>query len=482
MQNKKTFIKYLAGGVLTSSLAALYLFSMAPGLTWANYGADGGDLITAAATNGVAHPTGYPLYLLLARIFQSLPIGTLAYRTSLMSAVAAVLSAIIIYVLMLRGEKTRITPALLSAYAFGLSPLFWSQAVITEVYTLHILFIVILLFLSTEDSYNRYPPKKLNAALGLAFGLGIGNHVTMIFTLPFLFRAQERMNRSVLLQRFTWAAIGLLPYLTLPLKAMFKPPVNWGNPITVSNFAWLVTGKLYQEQFFEIQPQNIIADVQSAAALLLDQFGFIGLILGLMGLVTFHQPTSLQKSTVWIFIPFTVFAVTYGTRDAFIHLLPAFLCFSIWIGIGADGLIHQAEQKFPRASLTLGGLLLAYFFMQAIYLLPHVDASQDVRAEEFGKAALTQIPQDALVFAKGDETVFALWYFHYALHQRPDITVIATDLLPDRWYQDVIRSQYPNLSLPDFFMFPEVVAANNPDKPVCHIRYTPLEKVTCTQP
>ena len=49
---------------------AVYLASLAPGLTWANFGADGGDLIAAAATGGVAHPTGYPFYLLLARLFQ----------------------------------------------------------------------------------------------------------------------------------------------------------------------------------------------------------------------------------------------------------------------------------------------------------------------------------------------------------------------------------------------------------------------------
>src|SRR5512136_2543960 len=101
---------------------------MAPGLTWANGGSDGGDLITAAATGGVAHPTGYPVYLLLAKLFQLLPVSSLAFRTNLMSAVAAILAAVLIYALV-----TRITSpltghgnwlaGLASAYAFGLSSL-----------------------------------------------------------------------------------------------------------------------------------------------------------------------------------------------------------------------------------------------------------------------------------------------------------------------------------------------------------------------
>src|SRR5579859_1762005 len=78
--------------VLLGSLL-VYLSTLAPGLTWANNGADGGDLITAAATGGVAHPSGYPTYLLLVRLFLALPLGTLAFRANLFSAVCAALAA-----------------------------------------------------------------------------------------------------------------------------------------------------------------------------------------------------------------------------------------------------------------------------------------------------------------------------------------------------------------------------------------------------
>jgi hypothetical protein len=63
-----------------------YLATLAPSITWRHDGADGGDLITAAYTLGIPHPTGYPLYVLLARLFTFLPWGGIAYRVNLMSA------------------------------------------------------------------------------------------------------------------------------------------------------------------------------------------------------------------------------------------------------------------------------------------------------------------------------------------------------------------------------------------------------------
>ncbi len=52
--------------LLSTGLAfGLYWFTAASGLTWAHDGADGGDLLAAALTGGVPHPSGYPLYTAL---------------------------------------------------------------------------------------------------------------------------------------------------------------------------------------------------------------------------------------------------------------------------------------------------------------------------------------------------------------------------------------------------------------------------------
>ena len=152
MKERNIFLKAILPGFLLISLAYLYLTTMASGLTWANGGSDGGDLITAAATGGIAHPSGYPLFLLLARFFQLLPVSSLAFRTNLMSAFFAVLTALLVYKIVHRylllelGEGTASIAGLSAGYATGLSPLFWSQAVITEVYTLHAFLTALVLY------------------------------------------------------------------------------------------------------------------------------------------------------------------------------------------------------------------------------------------------------------------------------------------------------------------------------------------------
>jgi hypothetical protein len=71
----------------------VYLLTLAPTLTWAHDGADGGDLVVAVLTGGVPHPPGYPTYLLLGSLFARLQVGGPAFRLNLMSAVSAAAAA-----------------------------------------------------------------------------------------------------------------------------------------------------------------------------------------------------------------------------------------------------------------------------------------------------------------------------------------------------------------------------------------------------
>ena len=61
----------------------VYTATLSPGV----YGFDSAELSTGAYTLGIVHPPGYPLYLLIAHLFVQLPIGDVAYRVNLMSAV-----------------------------------------------------------------------------------------------------------------------------------------------------------------------------------------------------------------------------------------------------------------------------------------------------------------------------------------------------------------------------------------------------------
>ncbi|MCC6220975.1 MAG: DUF2723 domain-containing protein, partial [Deltaproteobacteria bacterium] len=68
---------------------ALYYFTLAPTATLV----DSGELILAAHSLGVAHPPGFPLYVLLAHIATLVPLGNIAERVNFFSALFAALTA-----------------------------------------------------------------------------------------------------------------------------------------------------------------------------------------------------------------------------------------------------------------------------------------------------------------------------------------------------------------------------------------------------
>ncbi len=158
---------WLAPGSVFGLALAVYALTAPAGLTWAHASADGGDLITAAQVLGVPHPSGYPTWTLLAALFSQLPLGTAAWRATLLSMVsgasAAALVAATVPWLTHRGAPAPAgltdpvstagesrprrssstvlllssTPALVAGLALAFAPLLWGQATVAEVYALH---------------------------------------------------------------------------------------------------------------------------------------------------------------------------------------------------------------------------------------------------------------------------------------------------------------------------------------------------------
>ena len=183
-------------GTLTLSLYAL---TLAPGLTWAHSGADGGDLLAAALTRGVPHPSGYPTYLLLLTAVTALFPGEPARAGNWLSAACAAMAVALLTDLagrmLVRLSAARQVAAsrragivaLAAGLAWAASPTLWGQAVITEVYTLNALAVSALLWLlwrwrEAVDAGQSGRPWLILG--GLTLGLGLGNHLTLLLLTP----------------------------------------------------------------------------------------------------------------------------------------------------------------------------------------------------------------------------------------------------------------------------------------------------------
>ncbi|MGC9333643.1 MAG: glycosyltransferase family 117 protein [Anaerolineae bacterium] len=430
----------------------VYVITLAPGLSFDHFGTDGGDLIAAAYNLGVPHPTGYPTYSLLAWLFSRVPVGTIAYRVNLLSAVGAAGAAALLFRVTQRLLPPEGHPLLLpgaTALTLAFSSLLWSQAVISEVYTLLAFFASLLLWLLVRWRTGGHDGFLWVAALVL--GLGLGNHMTLIFGLPaavvLLWPERRRwLCLRVLVPCLPLFLAGLAVYAYLPLAARHQPPVNWGYVTTWERFLWIVTADQYHGMAFGLDPAAMPGRIATWAALLGDQFGWWGLVLALVGgWWWWRQDRSFAASgLLWMGLVGS-YAFLYDTYDSHIYLIVPFLLLAMWWAAGARLLVRwlqawrPAWQRHFLAVVALLPLISLALHWQA------ADPDDDWEVHAYIYQALETPPADSLIVVRGDRPTFALWYGIYAERHRSDVSVVSGPLLAFIWYREHVRSLYPDL-------------------------------------
>lgn len=449
----------LVAALAVTALAMLvYGLTLAPDITFAHHGTDGGDLIAAAATLGIPHPTGYPTYVALAWLFTRIPLGTIAFRVHLLSAVSmAVASGLLCLTIqrLLSHAECHIGLSVAAALSFALAPLAWSQAIIAEVYALHALFAVALLWLLVR--WRAGSDNRLLPLAALVLGLGLGNHITLTFALPgMVFWFWPHHNR---LKSRTHIALSLVLFLTglaiygyLPWAARRQPPVNWGNPQTWKQFLWVVTAKQYQSFAFTLPLSETAPRIATWAALAGRQLGWWGLAISLLGgWSCWQRDWSLASFTgTWILVT-AFYSFWYHTTDSHIYMIVPLLFQCLWWGEGCRFLLTTLN--LSRSSTAWKKGLLALLLILPLFSLARnwsdIDLSHDRSVPEYVHNVLETVTPDSVVIVRGDRPTFSLWYAIFAQRQREDIAVVSGPLLAYTWYRHQIRSQYPHLLVPE---------------------------------
>lgn len=440
---------------LTSAAAILYYLTVQLDLSSVFFGSDGGDYLTAVLTGGVPHPTGYPLYLLLGdaaqRVFTGSPVTRLAMVSTLPAALCVGLT--FLYISLLHRQKPkmpRLTVAALSALCLAAVPLFWSQAVIVEVYALNALFtMLILLWMELAFTAGDSPSRKAILALtALAWigGLGLGNHRTILLAYPLAVAGVYALyNRAATRRTAVWCAIGwlsgLVTYVILPLRAAANPPVNWGGATTWTGFLWLVSGGDYDRLLFGIAPEEYLPRLLALGRLLWDQFGLPACFTGLLGAFSDETDRRTRWLTLYLFAASCVMAVGYKTNDSQVYLLPAFLIFVTWIARGlASAWTFRAGGR--QAGWLLGVLIAAHLALTFPARYAQFSVEHDDLAR-YAQSTLTAAAPGERIYPQTDGETFALWYYQYAQGMRPDVPVISRGLLRYPWYRDSLERLYP---------------------------------------
>lgn len=383
----------------------------------------------------IAHPTGYPLFTLLGKLFSLLAPQRTAFLLNLMTALFGALAVALTYragLAVYPKEKTTARRAgmWLAALMFGLGPVFFSQATLVEVYTLNAAFIAALLWLALRKKW---------LALAVVFGLSLTHHRTAILTAPAL--AIVLISHYPLHRRDGWwqlwrdipplkAAFALLAplalYLYLPLRgAVGSLDGSYEN--SWAGFWRHVMGGGYGTTFLLGNPFGNERGLSFYADLLRAELGWWGLALAAVGIIAlmWRKNWRALALTGVAFATFLAFNLQYTVTDIAVFFIPVFLILALWAGVGLGEMIDLVEHSVHRIPTAGTTILLAILLLWRGAAVDESRAGQwDVH--DYGLDALAQpAPNGTVVGILGEMTL--LRYVQEVEGVRPDIRTIAAD-------------------------------------------------------
>ncbi|MBN1642191.1 MAG: DUF2723 domain-containing protein, partial [Anaerolineae bacterium] len=342
----------LALGVAAFAVAlALYVRTLYPGLL----PGDSGEFQALARLLGTAHPTGYPVYLLLAHPISWLPLGSVAYRVNAMSALMGALTVggVSLCARLVSGRRWT---GLLAAIALSFSATLWSQAVIAEVYTTGTAFAVgVLLAVLYWDRTGR--TWALGAA-GLIGGLSLGGHLTVALLAPPVViylavsrKASRRAWGAALLGAAVGVALALGAYLAMDLYpspadfieiAIVPSRSVWGLSEANLDTAWervwcSLSGRQWQGRMFadpgETVPRNVGAYLDNLG----NEFSLVYVALAALGIGRLwarQRPTAVLL--LGVLLAQWAYAFGYDIHDVYVFHLCGYLAIAVLGAAGAD--------------------------------------------------------------------------------------------------------------------------------------------------
>ncbi len=425
--------------IVPLSLAALALLAYLLTLQRTVGRADTFEFQVTAPVLGVAHPTGYPLYILIGKAFSLLPLGKVATRVNLTSTVAAVIAVALLYLVLSRVLRVRPLIAAWAALAFGLSPTFWSQAVTAEVYALHDALTAASLGLALwligrrageELSAGWLTPPRAVIAVGALTGLSLAHHLTAVLVLPgvglALLLAWPRLSWKQWLLAAGLLAAGLLLYAYIPIR---WPALNEGRSMPWPEFVGWITGSRFSGA---LQLRAWLTDPDRwriVGRFLLDQYGPAGLILGGGGLIVLAlRRWQAALVTASVFAAYGFYGLNYLVPDIGVFLIPMALLLALWAAYGLEGALNWLGERLPRvwgeAAQSATMAAFALIPLSAAWTIgPGFDWDAERELESWGRYVLSlPIEEDAVILVDG-EKIAPLEYLHRIEGIRPDLSI-----------------------------------------------------------
>jgi tetratricopeptide (TPR) repeat protein len=459
---------------------ALYLAKLPPVLApWR----DTGEMSLAAATLGVAHPTSYPLYVLLGRAAILFPLGNPAYRLNLLSAAAGAAACALLFAAL--RPRRGAAAALAAAACLALNPGFWAVSQVSEMYSLWVLSAAALIALAERLSND--PSERLWPAFCYLSGVLLANRLDLLLLAPGLvwlalasrpagpgegdlwlgfavlvapavaaltgsnwpaavlilgtFLLRTRGGGAAARRAWGLAAglAGLTVYLYLPVRSSTGPLLDWNHPAAAAQFADSLLRTRYGGTLDLISRnyatgELFLDNLRLWGAHLLDAFGPALALAALGAAADFREDRARffgRFAAWWWAGPVFLFLANMPPNPHAAAILDPHYLLSdtvllFWLAGGVAALGAR------RRALALAAVVA---WPLARGVPARLDRRDHFHTLDFAANVFHAAPPGAVVVAKKDVPLYALWHYQTVAGRRPDLRVVSQGLAGSAWYE-----------------------------------------------
>lgn len=436
---------------------------------------DGPELVMAAYLLGGPHPSGYPLFTMLAHIPSQLPIISPFYNVAFMlSALPTALTAGVMYTLGRElGVRQAFSAVLSLVWVFGATVAYLATRV--EVYAIHGLFVSLaLLWLLRYQTTKDIKQARLAV---LFVCLGLTNHLTTaLLIIPVVVGLLVTDYKAILKPKNVAIFLGIAAacasvYLYLPWQAMANEGdrISWNDPQTFERFWFHVTGQEYSI----FRGTSKIAKNMNDFVRNTENAYFPGIfVMAVLGAIemAFKRWRFLVVLVIG-FVSYLVYVATYTINDISTYYTTMHLLVILGAGVGIEWLVKQRfteKQQYMVHGLILGCLV----WIGALMWRSSVNQWREALAEDMSSQVIADMQDPSIIFTSVDGHSFPMWYQRFVNHpereQMLPIDTVMFGLANKTWYRDWFRDHFDWVKWPD----EEVVASrrwqqwlieNNPD-------------------
>jgi hypothetical protein len=421
----------IGAAVVAAVVLALYVATLRPDVGGTE---DSPKFQLVGHVLGTAHSPGYPLYVVLTHLFTRVPLGILAWRVNLFSAVCGALACALAFLIARRLGSPRLlagAAALAAATTSGV----WRNAIVAEVYTLAALTaaFTVWLLLTWEPERGR---SRLYAACA-AFAAGLGNHLTIVGLLPAALAYGIARDRSVLRARVVAVALligiaGVLQYGFIALRTVQRAPYLEAQANSVRGIVDVMLARDQSWARFQHGAGELVAvQLPALANALLYEIGTAPLAFALLAVavaVVRRQPDVLLVTGGALGMLALVLNLS-GDVSGF--LVPVTIL--VWplaaagLQFALDAASSRAGANFsspegPRRRLALAAGLLAFVvpISKATVIRHAVEPLRNTEDVSGLRAMYGRLPPNAVVVADNYWTARVLDYLHLSGEYAPD--------------------------------------------------------------